>query len=81
MNPYMMYLVQLVRLLTVKLTHSDSNPRFDMCVIFTANYYFSGRRRPIDSEMILVTDFVNLKIKSAQSFRSAHRYMVHMICS
>jgi hypothetical protein len=28
---------------------------------------------PVDSEMFLVTDFVNLKIKSAQSFRDAHR--------
>jgi hypothetical protein len=28
---------------------------------------------PIDSETPLVTDFVNLKIKSAQSFRGAHR--------
>jgi hypothetical protein len=37
---------QLVRFLAVKLTYSDSNSRFDMCVIFTANYSFSGRRRP-----------------------------------
>jgi hypothetical protein len=28
---------------------------------------------PIDSEALLVTDFVNLKIKPAQSFRDAHR--------
>jgi hypothetical protein len=27
----------------------------------------------VDSEALLVTDFVNLKIKSAQSFRCAHR--------
>jgi hypothetical protein len=27
----------------------------------------------IDSETLLVTDFVNLKIKSAQSFECAHR--------
>jgi hypothetical protein len=27
----------------------------------------------IDSETPLVTDFMNLKIKSAQSFRGAHR--------
>jgi hypothetical protein len=27
----------------------------------------------IDSETLLVTDFVNLKIKSAQSFKCAHR--------
>jgi hypothetical protein len=28
---------------------------------------------PIDSEMLLVTDFMNLKIKSTQSFECAHR--------
>jgi hypothetical protein len=28
---------------------------------------------PIDSEALLVTDFVNLKIKLAQSFRDTHR--------
>jgi hypothetical protein len=27
----------------------------------------------VDSEMLLVSDFVNLKIKSTQSFRGAHR--------
>jgi hypothetical protein len=39
-------LFQLVRFLVVELTHPDSNPRFDMCVAFTANYSFSERRRP-----------------------------------
>jgi hypothetical protein len=28
---------------------------------------------PVDSDVLLVTDFVNLKIKPAQSFRCAHR--------
>jgi hypothetical protein len=28
---------------------------------------------PVDSEALLVTDFVNLKIKLTQSFRGAHR--------
>jgi hypothetical protein len=31
---------------------------------------------PVDSEMLLVTDFINLKIKSAQSFEGIHRSMV-----
>jgi hypothetical protein len=31
---------------------------------------------PVDSETLLVTDFVNLKIKPTQSFRGAHRDMV-----
>jgi hypothetical protein len=37
---------QLIRFLVVKLTHLSSNPEFVMGVIFTANYFFSGRRRP-----------------------------------
>jgi hypothetical protein len=28
---------------------------------------------PVDSEVLLMTDFMNLKIKSTQSFRYAHR--------
>jgi hypothetical protein len=28
---------------------------------------------PVDSEVLLVTDFMNLKIKPAQSFGGAHR--------
>jgi hypothetical protein len=39
-------LAQLVRFLVVELTHLGSNPRFDMGVVFIANYSFSGRRRP-----------------------------------
>jgi hypothetical protein len=39
-------LAQLVRFLVVELTHSDLNFRFDMCVVFMANYFFSGRRCP-----------------------------------
>jgi hypothetical protein len=57
----------------VELIHPDLNIRFDMGVAFTANYSFNGRQRLIDSEALLVTDFVNLKIKSAQFFGCAHR--------
>jgi hypothetical protein len=32
-----------------------------------------GGDATVDSEVLLVTDFVNLKIKPAQSFRGAHR--------
>jgi hypothetical protein len=28
---------------------------------------------PVDSETLLMTDFINLKIKPTQSFRGAHR--------
>jgi hypothetical protein len=47
-------LPQLVRFLVVKLNHLGSNPKFDMRVIFMANYSFSGRRRPIDNETFLI---------------------------
>jgi hypothetical protein len=30
----------------------------------------------VDSEMLLVTDFVNLKIKSTQSFKNVHKNRV-----
>jgi hypothetical protein len=48
----------------VKLIHPDLNHRFDMSVIFTANYFFSGGDANVDSDTLLVIDFMNLKIKS-----------------
>jgi hypothetical protein len=39
-------LAQMVRFLVVKLTHPGSNSRFDMSIVFTTNYSFSGRRCP-----------------------------------
>jgi hypothetical protein len=63
-------LVQLVRFLVLELIHSGSNSRFDMVVVFMTNYSFSG------NDVLLVTDFVNFKIKSTQSFGGAHRSRV-----
>jgi hypothetical protein len=57
----------------VELIHPDSNPRFDIDVVFMANYSFSGGDVLIDSDASLMTDFINLKIKSAQSFGCAYR--------
>jgi hypothetical protein len=37
-------LAQLIRFLMVELTYSGLNFRFNMCVIFMANYSSSGRR-------------------------------------
>jgi hypothetical protein len=37
-----------------------------------------GSDVPIDSETFLVTDFINLKIKSTQSFGGAHRGRVYV---
>jgi hypothetical protein len=43
-------------------------------VLYLRQIIFSvGDNVPIDSESFLVTDFVNLKIKSAQCFRGAYR--------
>jgi hypothetical protein len=33
---------------------------------------------PVDSEALLVTDFINLKIKSVQSFEGAHKGRMYM---
>jgi hypothetical protein len=33
---------------------------------------------PVDSEALFVTDFMNLKIKSTQSFGGAHRDMIYV---
>jgi hypothetical protein len=66
-------LTQLVRFLVVELTHTDSNPKFDISVVFTANYFLVGGDIPVDNETFLVTDFVNFKIKPVPSFGGAHR--------
>jgi hypothetical protein len=55
----------------MELTHTDSNPRFDISVAFTANYFLVGGDIPVDNETFLVTDFVNFKIKPAPEPTSA----------
>jgi hypothetical protein len=57
----------------VKLIYTYLNSIFDMDVTFTANYFSVGGDVLVDSEMLLVTDFVNFKIKLAQYFRCTHR--------
>jgi hypothetical protein len=49
-----------------------------MCVIFTINYFLVGGDVSVNSEVFLVTGFINLNIKSIQSFRDAHKNMMHM---
>jgi hypothetical protein len=34
---------QLVRFIVVELTYSSLNIKFGICIIFTTNYFFSGR--------------------------------------
>jgi hypothetical protein len=44
-----------------------------MSVIFMVNYFLVGGDVSIDSEMFLMIDFVNLKIKPSQFFSGAHK--------
>jgi hypothetical protein len=46
-----------------------------MCYIFMANYFLMICDAPV--EMLLITDFVNLKIKSIQSFEYIYRSMMY----
>jgi hypothetical protein len=62
----------------INLIHPGLNSRFDIAVAFTANYYLSGRRHPVDSETFLMTVFVNLKIKPTQSFGGAYNDRIYM---
>jgi hypothetical protein len=57
----------------VKLIYSGSNFTSDMCVVFTTNYFLVGDDIFINSETLLVTDFVNFKIKLTQSFEGIRR--------
>jgi hypothetical protein len=45
-----------------------------ICVLYLRLIIFSvGGDVPVDSETLLVADFMNFKIKSAQSFGGAHK--------
>jgi hypothetical protein len=57
----------------VELIYLCLNSKFNISITFNANYIFNRRRRTVDSDTLL-TDFVNLKIKSTQSFRGVHSY-------
>jgi GNAT superfamily N-acetyltransferase len=63
---------QLVRFLLVELIHLYLNHIFDINVIFIFNYSFNGRRR------CMMINFMNLKIKSARSFKDVHRDRIHV---
>jgi hypothetical protein len=56
----------MVRFLVVESTHPDSNPRFDMGVTYLWLIILSVVGNfSVNSETLLVTDFMNLKIKPA----------------
>jgi hypothetical protein len=65
-------------LLVVKLTHLNSNPKFDMDVAFTPNYFLVGGDVSVTSETLLMINIVNLKIKPAYFFRSAHKVKIYV---
>jgi hypothetical protein len=54
------------------------NHRFDIGVIFMTNYFLVRSDVPINNKTHFVTDFVNLKIKSTQSFKDAHMDMLYV---
>jgi hypothetical protein len=60
----------------VELIYLISNFRFDMCNIFMTNYFLMRCDVPIDNEILLVIKFLNLKIRSSQSFKIIHKSMV-----
>jgi hypothetical protein len=63
----------LVRLLIVELIYSGLNFIFDISVVFMINYFLVKDDVTIDNKTFLVADFINFKIKPAQSFRVVHR--------
>jgi hypothetical protein len=65
-------LVQLNRFIVVELTHPCSNLRFDINIIFTNNFSFNERCISVNNESFLITNFMNLKIKSTQFFKDDH---------
>jgi hypothetical protein len=52
----------------VKLNYPDLNSIFNMSITFMVNYFLVRDGVFVDSETLLMTDFINLKIKAAQSF-------------
>jgi hypothetical protein len=51
-----------------------------MNIIFTTNYFLRTDDVLIDNETLLITDFMNFKIKPSQSFKVDHRVEYAYIC-
>jgi hypothetical protein len=71
-------LTQIVSFLVVKSNYSGSNPRFDMCITYLRLIILSVVDDvPVDTSSStarrLLIDFMNIKIKSIQSFRDVYR--------
>jgi hypothetical protein len=68
----------MVKFFVVKSIHLSSNFRFDVGVVYLRLIIFLVVGDvTIDSD-VLLTNFVNLKIKSVQSFRVVHRNRVYV---
>jgi hypothetical protein len=62
----------MVRFLVVEPIHSGLNSRFDMGDVYLRLIILSVIDNiPVDNDTLLVTDFINLKIKSVPSFEGA----------
>jgi hypothetical protein len=57
----------------IELNHTGLNARFNMMLYLRLIILSVEDDIPIESETILVIDFVNLKIKLSQSFRCIHK--------
>jgi hypothetical protein len=62
----------------VELIHSVLNSRFDVDVTFMLNYFSVGDDVSVDSKTFLIINFINLKIKSTQSFKCTYKYKIYI---
>jgi hypothetical protein len=67
----------MIRFLVVEPTHSSSNFRFDVSVVYLQIIILSVICDVPSIAMYSLTDFVNLKINPVQSFKFAHRDRVY----
>jgi hypothetical protein len=63
----------MIMFLVVEPTHAGSNLRFNISVTYLRLIILLIGDVSVDSETLLVIDFVNLKIKSTQSFKCTYR--------
>jgi hypothetical protein len=62
----------------VELIHSVLNSSFDVDVTFMFNYFSVGDDVFVDSKTFLMINFINLKIKSTQSFKYTYKYNIYI---
>jgi hypothetical protein len=62
----------------VELIHSVLNSRFDVGVTFMLNYFSVRDDVFVDSKTFLMINFIDLKIKSTQSFKCTYKYNIYI---